>query len=536
MRVSTSFSQQLGIDAILKQQAKLLKSQMQLSTGLRVLKPSDDPAAAVRTLDLQESIEKTRQYQDNLTTVRSRLNIEETALDSSEKVMFRAKELTLQALNAPLNDQDRRAIKAEIDQLLEHLVGIANTKSANGEHIFSGGLSREPAYQWDTTAQAYGYQGGKHQRVLDIGPERQIADGDLGFTVFENIASSSIEASTQGGVQSVFDTLQSLSDTLDGNYTVPAGTLTGARMLKFGHDFSAGPVDFNLAVDGGAATTVTLAAANYNNLNDLVDGVNAGINASALNGQVSARANGNAIEFVSTAKGSASSVEISDDTDGFLSATGFSDLQTGIGAEAMGSIVGSNSLLSGHDYSSNPASFQLVADNLVTVDITLNNNFADLSAIVAEINSQITTAGQNNKMAAQINGNSVELVSYSAGAAASIQIVEQSGTFLQDAGFSDQQTGRLFDSTLANSLKDIDSALVNFLQVRTSVGARLNALDDQESHNEKFIIDMQTTLSEVRDLDFAEAISKFNLENIALQAAQQAFAKVQNLSLFNFLR
>ena len=46
---------------------------------------------------------------------------------------------------------------------------------------------------------------------------------------------------------------------------------------------------------------------------------------------------------------------------------------------------------------------------------------------------------------------------------------------------------------------------------------------------------MRSTLSDVRDLDFSEAISRFNIEQTALQAAQQAYSRVQNLSLFNFL-
>jgi len=46
---------------------------------------------------------------------------------------------------------------------------------------------------------------------------------------------------------------------------------------------------------------------------------------------------------------------------------------------------------------------------------------------------------------------------------------------------------------------------------------------------------MKTVASEIGDLDYAEAISQFNLQNVALQAAQQAYTRVQNLSLFNYL-
>ena len=63
----------------------------------------------------------------------------------------------------------------------------------------------------------------------------------------------------------------------------------------------------------------------------------------------------------------------------------------------------------------------------------------------------------------------------------------------------------------------------------------MNALDRQESTNDDYILDMQTTKSDIGDLDYAEAISQFNLQNISLQAAQQAYTRVQNLSLFNYL-
>lgn len=86
-----------------------------------------------------------------------------------------------------------------------------------------------------------------------------------------------------------------------------------------------------------------------------------------------------------------------------------------------------------------------------------------------------------------------------------------------------------------NSLTDLDEALKRFDMTRASTGARLNALDSQESLNADYIIANQSTASDVGDLDYADALSKFNLQQLSLQAAQQAFTKVQNLSLFNYL-
>jgi flagellar hook-associated protein 3 FlgL len=77
--------------------------------------------------------------------------------------------------------------------------------------------------------------------------------------------------------------------------------------------------------------------------------------------------------------------------------------------------------------------------------------------------------------------------------------------------------------------------LQRLLDTRAAIGARLNVLDIQDSMNTKFVLDAQTELSQTKDLDYSEALTRFNLQQIALQAAQQAYAKVQNLSLFNYL-
>jgi flagellar hook-associated protein 3 FlgL len=91
------------------------------------------------------------------------------------------------------------------------------------------------------------------------------------------------------------------------------------------------------------------------------------------------------------------------------------------------------------------------------------------------------------------------------------------------------------DTPNSASLDDISSGLNKILTVQASVGTRLNVLDNQEGHNADFVLDMKTVLSATEDLDYTEAISKFNQQTLSLQAAQQAFAQVKKLSLFNYL-
>ena len=67
------------------------------------------------------------------------------------------------------------------------------------------------------------------------------------------------------------------------------------------------------------------------------------------------------------------------------------------------------------------------------------------------------------------------------------------------------------------------------------MGSRLNIVESQRSINEDFDFQLEVALSETRDLDYAEAISRFNAQLVSLQAAQQSYARVQDLSLFNYL-
>ncbi|HAW19271.1 MAG TPA: flagellar hook-associated protein 3, partial [Flavobacteriales bacterium] len=89
---------------------------------------------------------------------------------------------------------------------------------------------------------------------------------------------------------------------------------------------------------------------------------------------------------------------------------------------------------------------------------------------------------------------------------------------------------------LSQSLSTLDQALEHLQSRRTIVGNRLQALDTRTNENADERLTLQTDISELEDIDFAEAVSRLNLQSTALQAAQQAYIKIQGLSLFNFLR
>jgi flagellar hook-associated protein 3 FlgL len=72
--------------------------------------------------------------------------------------------------------------------------------------------------------------------------------------------------------------------------------------------------------------------------------------------------------------------------------------------------------------------------------------------------------------------------------------------------------------------------------VRADVGSRLSAIDSATSTREDEAVDLQSLLSDLRDVDYASAISKLNQEYTGLQAAQAAYTRIAQLSLFDYLR
>lgn len=91
-------------------------------------------------------------------------------------------------------------------------------------------------------------------------------------------------------------------------------------------------------------------------------------------------------------------------------------------------------------------------------------------------------------------------------------------------------------TAMANSLEQIDTTTDHFLGVRAEVGARLSALDEVENAREVHKIDLQSSLSDLRDLDYAEALARMNQQIVGLQAAQLSYSQISQLSLFNYLR
>ena len=186
MRVSTSQMFARGLAALQSQQAGLSRTQQQVASGQRILQPADDPTGAKRVIDLERGIALSKQYEDNGNLARSRLEREESALVGVRDVLDKVRELALQGNNATISAPDRAAIARELQVQLEQLVAVANTQDGNGEYLFSGFATRTQPFSLAPAGGA-SYAGDQGSRRVQIGPNRDIAVGDPGNAIFQNI-------------------------------------------------------------------------------------------------------------------------------------------------------------------------------------------------------------------------------------------------------------------------------------------------------------------------------------------------------------
>jgi len=102
--------------------------------------------------------------------------------------------------------------------------------------------------------------------------------------------------------------------------------------------------------------------------------------------------------------------------------------------------------------------------------------------------------------------------------------------------FSDSASDRSrLQTSIANTLGNLENSQTRLLQVRSAVGARMNQIDYTQKSNEDFELTIRTALSELSDLDYAKALSQLTQEMFVLDAAQTSFAKITRLSLFNLI-
>jgi flagellar hook-associated protein 3 FlgL len=105
-----------------------------------------------------------------------------------------------------------------------------------------------------------------------------------------------------------------------------------------------------------------------------------------------------------------------------------------------------------------------------------------------------------------------------------------------ERGASSPQARAQLGSDINKALAQLDVGLNHVIDLRTEIGSRLASLDTAASLRDDLSYQMTSSLSDLKDVDFAEAISRLNQQMTGLQAAQAAYTKIGQLSLFDWLR
>jgi flagellar hook-associated protein 3 FlgL len=535
MKISTSLNYQRSLNNIQEAQSQVSKTREQVATGKVIVRPSEDPTKVATIENLDRAIAKTDTYSGLINDLKQQYELEETVLTSASDILIRLKELAIQAANDTLSLQDRRIIGLEVSGLKKELLNIANTQDVTGNTIFAGGNTGLQPFTTLTDG-SVSYQGDARQIQVSVSDTRVLAKNRNGLDVFAPAERELVPAVAAQFTQSHGTLSQWTGQThtlTDGTTTlsITAGgsTPTTAELVAL-FQADANYKDFNYTVTASGSNGFTYTAkqtgvvetANQPVLaahaNVITEGV---LNAAAAVAEVSTTGNlktaiqggsaGDAyvVDFAGTALTFA--LENTGDSSDKISGSGNSSL-------TRASIVADIQRHSGY------------ASGNFTVAVGASTGELVFTAKTAGIGSPATTKHASNA--------AVGATQTTAGTAAGVAGVD--GT-TQGIGFFTALEDFVVALNTNNSqnirraIGEIGSLHESISKAIGRVGSEIQSAETQLEMNADSNIRLQTLLSSEEDLDYSEALTRFNEEMTRLEATQASFAKVARLSLFEYL-
>lgn len=478
MRISTAYPQQYNIGTMTDQQTKLNETQMKIASGKKYLTPSENPSAAAYSLSFKQSIGEAEVHQDNVATATQRLTLEETSLASVIDTIQRLQELGLQGVSDSGNSTvARNAIALEFDQLNEHLLGLANTRNSNGEYIFAGAKS---------TIMPFSKQ-------------------DPGTQIAATTPLASVTTSENFPAQAWTKYVQKAAARDAYNYIVnvnPNGTAADAT--AWATDRAAAYATNGQAAAAGQTTQPASWQAAWDNT--------ATVFADVFNST-----------FATATKTGTTPVTIAHAAEAPLAAanvasTAAYDIYTQALKNYIPPAIGS-------------VTAATTAADAATAADAIAAGTPVPAATTTVIPSAFVYSGSDTQRMIQI-GSGRTITDGDTGTATFTSRITGQTLFDVVKNFAAELRA---DKPTLETLKELDNAFTQVSTIRSNIGARINALDRQKATNQDFIINNQTALSQIEDLDYAAAITQLNSQQTSLQAAQQSYAKVQSMSLFKYL-
>lgn len=138
MRISTANRYATSIDTLMERQVKLSSTQEQMTTGKRVNRASDDPAAAARAERAYAAEQRADASQRAVDASNNAMTLTEGALGDAGSLLQQVREALVAAGNATYSDTERAGVANQIADLREQLLSVANRTDGSGSYLFGG--------------------------------------------------------------------------------------------------------------------------------------------------------------------------------------------------------------------------------------------------------------------------------------------------------------------------------------------------------------------------------------------------------------
>ena len=538
-----------GLRGIQNAQSQVAKTQGQLSSGLRVQTPADDPIAAAQILQLDQTQADIDQYKKNITGATNSLQLEDSQLSAVSTLLTRVRELAVNAGDGSLAPSDRAAIAAELSSRMDELAGLANTRNSNGEYIFGGFQGAQQPFV--NSSSTYTYRGDDGQRQVQIGSSTFVPVNDSGSSIFVAVPSSRLPTTVGAGNT--------------GNGTIAMGQIIDQTQFHNNFVGTATPGSSNINLNGavpvvgnqiiinGVTFTFANAGAGNPDATTVVDATHVTVSTDLSTGP-SASSTGTALaSSINAAKAAPATaaalapitpstlggvVAVADSRPGSAATVGRT-VAFAQGAGATNFSGGANPVLTPDATGGDGSSTYSVTMNMTAVPPTYQINTVPAGA------GPVATGNYVSGQAIQFNGAQIDIVgtpgngdTFTVGGPSTQSVFSTLNKLVQGLKtLSNSPDDKLrLNDLVSETLDNVDGAETNINTVRAKIGARLNTLQSSSDLQDGVSLVNNQVLSQVRDLDYASAISQLTQQNVVLQAAQQSFAKVSTLTLFDFIR
>ncbi|GLR09697.1 flagellar hook-filament junction protein FlgL [Mixta theicola] len=207
MRLSTTMMYDQQMRGVTNAQSSWLKAGEQLSTGKRVINPSDDPLAAAQAVVLSQAQAENSQYQLARDFATQSVSLEESTLQNVTQAVQSAQSLLVAAGNGSLSDDDRASYATQLEGVRAQLLNLANSTDGNGRYIFAGYKSDSAPFTEDANGSVV-YNGGSDAITQKVDASRTMTTSHTGEQVFMSITSNAVKEPDNGtSEKNIFTTL-----------------------------------------------------------------------------------------------------------------------------------------------------------------------------------------------------------------------------------------------------------------------------------------------------------------------------------------